>query len=261
MTLSIITICYENPSELNLTLDSIKLHTKDISGIEVVVIDGSKSTSCQLIAEKYSSMITTYIRENDNGIYDAMNKGLVYSTGDSVLFMNSGDSFHGEFNLHEFLTRNKDYLNNKIVFGDAMIVIDELNKPIRMKNFINEEQPWWNKKLPCHQATFVPRTFFSSNQFDITLNISADSKLLIDAFNNIEYVYDPVLVCEFELGGVSNNPKKINHVINHYSEIVKTRNINKVREKIILGLSLLRRFILIKMFGYKRYYKFTMRYK
>ncbi len=89
---SIITIVYNRVNDIEFTLKSITEQT--YPNIEYIVIDGKSNDGTTSIIEKYRDKIHCYISEEDQGIYDAMNKGLRNSTGDYVLFINGGDSLH-----------------------------------------------------------------------------------------------------------------------------------------------------------------------
>ena len=91
MKVSIITVCYNGEKTIRDTIKSVL--TQDYSDIEYIVIDGrSKDTTIDIVNE-YRGKISKIISEPDQGIYDAMNKGVKYSTGDIVGILNSGPSF------------------------------------------------------------------------------------------------------------------------------------------------------------------------
>src|SRR5689334_2229074 len=90
--LSVITVVYNNAADIERTLLSVL--NQSYKGIEYIVVDGASTDGTLQIIEKYKDRITKLISEKDNGIYDAMNKGLASATGDYVLFMNSADEFY-----------------------------------------------------------------------------------------------------------------------------------------------------------------------
>ena len=89
--LSIITVVYNNKLGLNKTLKSVYCQTYD--DFEYIVIDGGSTDGSVELANSFVDSIDYYVSEKDNGIYDAMNKGLSVARGEWVSFMNSGDVF------------------------------------------------------------------------------------------------------------------------------------------------------------------------
>lgn len=89
--ITIITVCYNALSDLEMTINSVINQTyKDI---EYIIIDGGSTDGSLDIIYKYKRYISKWISEPDNGIYDAMNKGIGLATGKWINFMNAGDTF------------------------------------------------------------------------------------------------------------------------------------------------------------------------
>ena len=87
--LTIITVVYNGEQLIGRTIKSIT--EQSYSNIEYIIIDGASKDSTISVIEKYVTSISKVVSEKDNGIDDAMNKGLKYATGDYVLFINAGD--------------------------------------------------------------------------------------------------------------------------------------------------------------------------
>ncbi|MBS9903568.1 glycosyltransferase [Vibrio alginolyticus] len=251
--ISIITICYNNPSDLKITLKSVLNSSSVQEDYEIVVIDGSDNDSCQLVLNQFKQLPIISVHEPDNGIYNAMNKGLKYVRGASVLFLNSGDSLHESFDLNTFIDRFKMDLGNKIIFGDVQHCVGSATIIKSMSKVIHDEF-WWTKTLPSHQSVFIPLEFYNSNNFDESFKISADTKLMRCAFSKLTFVYFPSVISNFCLGGVSSNPGSVKKINTHMGELIKTKRIGKV-SSCLLYISLLRRLLLIRLLGLERYYK------
>src|ERR1700744_2808717 len=103
-TLSVIAIIYNNARDIERTMLSVLNQT--YPNIEYIIIDGKSNDGTLDIISQYKNRIGKLISEKDEGIYDAMNKGLAQATGGYVIFMNSGDEFY-----------DKDTV--KAVFGSA----------------------------------------------------------------------------------------------------------------------------------------------
>lgn len=92
--LSIITVVYNGEHFLEKTIKSII--TQKCKNLEYIIIDGGSTDGTLDIIDKYEDSINYWISEKDEGIYDAMNKGIEKSTGEGLLFLNAGDYFVGD---------------------------------------------------------------------------------------------------------------------------------------------------------------------
>ena len=94
MKLSIITVNYNNCSGLKRTLDSVL--SQSCKEYEWVVIDGGSTDNTLTVLDLYSDIIDIKISEHDNGIYDAMNKGVKFASGRFIININAGDEMNNE---------------------------------------------------------------------------------------------------------------------------------------------------------------------
>ncbi|HEX8608911.1 MAG TPA: glycosyltransferase family 2 protein, partial [Pedobacter sp.] len=90
--LSVITIVYNNVKDIERTMLSVL--NQSYPNIEYILIDGASNDGTQAVIGRYRNQLAFFLSEPDQGIYDAMNKGLALATGDYVLFMNSGDEIY-----------------------------------------------------------------------------------------------------------------------------------------------------------------------
>ena len=91
---TIITVCKNAADSIEKTIKSIV--TQSYPNLEYIIIDGASTDGTQNIIKNYEKQLTHYQSEPDNGIYDAMNKGIPIATGDWINFMNAGDYFYNE---------------------------------------------------------------------------------------------------------------------------------------------------------------------
>ena len=101
MKISIITINYNNIQGLKQTLFSVL--EQDYNNIEYIVIDGGSTDGSKELLRAKSDELFYWVSERDKGVYNAMNKGIAQSTGDYLIFMNSGDVFFNKHVLSDFL--------------------------------------------------------------------------------------------------------------------------------------------------------------
>lgn len=118
MKISIVTVCFNAESNVEKTIKSVISQT--YSDIEYIIIDGNSTDSTMAIIEKYADKIDKIISEPDNGIYDAMNKGISLATGDFINFMNAGDIFSSQDAVKNVVMQIKD--ESDVVYGDSTMI-------------------------------------------------------------------------------------------------------------------------------------------
>lgn len=89
MKISIITVCYNRKDTIEQTIESVL--NQSYADKEYIIIDGNSTDGTQDIIQKYKDRLAYWCSEPDNGLYDAMNKGLRHVTGDVIAFLNSDD--------------------------------------------------------------------------------------------------------------------------------------------------------------------------
>src|SRR5690242_17431099 len=94
MKFSIITVCFNSENVLPKAMASLAI--QNYKDYEWVVIDGASTDGTLKVAQSFSAAPSVIVSEKDNGIYDAMNKGVAKAQGDYIFFLNSDDAFHDE---------------------------------------------------------------------------------------------------------------------------------------------------------------------
>lgn len=154
-TLTIITINFNHLEGLRRTIDSVVNQT--FKDYEWIVVDGGSTDGSRELLEQYKDHFTWWCSEPDKGVYNAMNKGLVHSTGEYVNFMNAGDVFAESTILEEiFSVQHKaDVLYGRMVVGskDGKEYWLNMMKP-RLRFF-----DFYSSTLN-HQSTFTRRELF-----------------------------------------------------------------------------------------------------
>lgn len=198
-TVSIITIVYNGFDEIEKTILSVI--NQKFTNFEYIVIDGGSSDGTKSIIEKYSDSIDFYISENDGGIYDAMNKGILQASGGWLNFMNAGDTFFDENVLINVFNKKLAFSKLSLIYGykynkDAISKpynLDILKKGIIMGN---------------HQSMFFNKTLLGSELiYDLNYPIYADYELVNRIFlkykkDSFKYINEPIAV--YQGGGISS---------------------------------------------------------
>lgn len=116
-TISIITVCYNAGSIIERTILSVI--SQDFTDYEYIIIDGGSSDDTLKIIDKYKNKISLIISEKDNGIYDAMNKGIKLAHGKWLNFMNAGDIFSNKNVLKDVFSNN--YEGISFLYSDNFV--------------------------------------------------------------------------------------------------------------------------------------------
>jgi glycosyltransferase involved in cell wall biosynthesis len=162
--ISIITITYNAEMFLERTFISVQKALEklnDLHFLEYIIIDGASKDGTGAIIDQYASMLHQVVSEPDNGLYDAMNKGLLLAKGEYLWFLNAGDEVRDEnvfLKLKETLITQKD-----IYYSDAMLVREDGSeaglRSALTPHTLPENIKWTDLALGmkiCHQA-FIPR--------------------------------------------------------------------------------------------------------
>lgn len=200
MTISVITINRNNQQGLLRSVDSIAQQT--VRPFEYVVIDGASDDGSRELALSRSEVITLLISEKDEGIYDAMNKGLTHCTGDYVYFLNSGDCLCHPQVLEQLshCGSDADLIYGNMIWqssGEKMVPPPVIDVPLFVLGTL------W------HPCVLVKREVFSRyGGFDKTFRIAGDYEFLLRVLirYGISSVYHDIDLSVFDVGGVSNDP-------------------------------------------------------
>lgn len=170
MKISIITVCRNSGETIERAIRSVIL--QQYSDLEYIVIDGgSEDDTCQII-QKYENNISYWVSEPDEGIYDAMNKGISVATGDVIAFLNSDDWYErNTFNCIEKYFRENDV---DMVSGGICLVKDGKASITDSDKSENIDDYFFNIGFP-HPSLFAKAYLFQRyGMFDVTYKIAAD---------------------------------------------------------------------------------------
>lgn len=186
---------------------------------EYIVIDGNSTDGTLDFLKNYEGKLTKYVSESDQGIYDAMNKGVKMSSGDYVIFLNAGDLFADATTL-EKIFKDKIY-DSDVIYGD--VIKNGKIKPA-------EKPHNAHKMYFCHQSCFTKLTCLRQFPFDTKYKMSADFNFFkILTLNNKTFKQLNIPIAIFDTTGVSNTKrskglKENINVVNEHDNII-----NKVR--------------------------------
>jgi glycosyltransferase involved in cell wall biosynthesis len=155
LKLSIIVVSYNPGYDLHRTLESICKQT--FTDYEIILIDGNSNDSVTkgIIQEKKSA-IAKLVIEADEGIYDAMNKGMRIAEGTFINFLNCGDEYVDEQVLSTVFEKSDNY---NFLYTD-ILVVSKTNKVVSRQNaksFSVKNLKTWGTRVLCHQSVFIRR--------------------------------------------------------------------------------------------------------
>ncbi len=205
MVISIITATYNSSATVEDTLLSVK-NQQGVSVEHIIVDGGSKDNSLDII--KQFPHVTKIISEPDNGIYDAMNKGLALATGDIVGILNSDDVYTHEHVLEKIAGIFEDEKVD-VCYADLQYVqqnnLDKIVRNWKAGQFSARSFYWgW---MPPHPTVFVRRHVYDKvGDFNTILKSAADYELLLRIFvkSDFNIGYLPEYIVKMRAGGISN---------------------------------------------------------
>ncbi len=196
--ISIISVVCNCERYIETTIKSVLAHLND--SIEYIIVDGYSNDNTMEIVKSYNNKIDYWISEKDEGIYDAMNKGITKAKGDFVYFINAGDELK---NIpFDILMRKSEFdlIAFPVVLSSGKIMLPKINSELKIRN-----------TLP-HQGCFYKRS--TNLKYNTSYKIFADFDLnqrLLKSNKIIEILQDPTIAYH-DLGGVSNDRKYSNEI-------------------------------------------------
>ena len=204
IVVSIITVCYNKSDCIEMTINSIL--SQDYNDYEYIIIDGNSTDETIEITEKYKSLFEkrkiqfTVVSEQDKGIYDAMNKGIVLASGTWINFMNAGDQLYDPNVLSRVFNENFKLIDFVLIYGykfkngrpNYPLPTQILKRGIIMAN---------------HQSMFFNREKLKDDTFyDIKYPIYGDFELVNRLFlkygaSKFKYLNLPIAI--YQGGGIS----------------------------------------------------------
>ncbi len=205
---SIVTVCRNAGQTIEACIASVAAQTWP--DIEYIVVDGNSTDGTAAILERHRPAISTLVRESDEGIYDAMNKGIARASGEFLIFLNADDLFAGPDAVESAMAEIARQPDGDVYYGSLLVrsgdrTIRHVPPP--------PERAMEEMVLGClpHQATFARRAVFArTGPFDLRWRRHADydwwMKVLADPAIRLRQI--PTVVASFALGGASSDLAK-----------------------------------------------------
>lgn len=247
MKFSIITVCYNSAKTIEDTIKSVA-NQKNVS-VEHILIDGASTDGTIEIIKQHAS-VTKFVSEPDNGIYDAMNKGIVIAKGDVIGTLNADDFYMHDHVLWEV---EKVFLDPTVdaCYGDLIYVRqDNTEQVVRFwKSRDHEPGLFESGWMPAHPTFFVRKSVYERlGSFNLNYKIAADFELLFRFIeqNKIRTKYLPKVLVKMRLGGTTN--KNLSNILRQNKEIITILNKHYVDFSVL-------KFVFNKLFN--RFFQFV----
>lgn len=210
MKVSIITVTYNSEQTLGDTIESVI--TQKYPDVEYIVIDGKSTDDTQDIIDKYRQHIDVIRIEEDLGIYDALNKGILLAEGDIIGILHSDDVFANDSVLNS-VVEGFEETNADCLYGD-LIFVDSKDKDLIIRYWQPGEyipgsfSRGWH---PPHTTFFVKKGIYRKyGLYDIEYPVSADFELMLRFYErfSIHSIYISEPITKMRMGGKSTGSIK-----------------------------------------------------
>lgn len=230
MKISVITVCHNAAGTIPDTLNSVR--KQGYHNIEHIVIDGASTDKTLDIIREHPP--AHWISEPDEGIYDAMNKGIRLATGDVIGFLNADDVYADE-NVLAHVAAAFEAEEIQACYADLVYVHDDLETVVRYyrsRRFAPNRLAYgW---MPAHPTLFLHRDVFAKyGGFKTDYKIAADFELCARLFgkHGLTANYVPEVWVKMRMGGVSTQSLKSNFILSR--EIVRACRENGIKTNLL----------------------------
>ena len=206
MKISLITAVYNNASGLRSSLFSSFQQSHPL--VERIVIDGGSTDGTLKVLEEYATKLDHIVSEPDDGIYDALNKGIQLATGGIVGILHSDDTFADCHTLAK-IANSMEERDVQLLYGDLYYVRSENPDEVVRYWKAGEFSPEQLKKgwMPPHPTVYVRRALYGQyGSYNTQYKIAADYDWMLRLFkkNSLSIAYLPEVLVHMCTGGASN---------------------------------------------------------
>ena len=203
--ISIVTVCYNAERSIKSTIESVLKQT--YTDYEYILIDGKSTDNTYKIVCSYDKKFKNrgvqyrHISEQDQGIFDAMNKGIQMARGRYINFMNADDIFH-DSEVLETLFANQE-LDDDVIYGNTVRVS-------RDEKWMTKADPIefmkWNMPF-CHQSSITKTSIMKTEFFDLAYRVADYNFFLRLYLNGGTFKYVDLIIADYSMNGYSNQEK------------------------------------------------------
>lgn len=237
MKFSIITVSYNSAKTIARTIESVL--NQNYSDFEYIIVDGSSKDDTLNIIKKYQGVSDgkiSFISEPDNGMYDAMNKGVKIAKGEIIGIVNSDDWLETDA-LSTISERVGIHGTDDVVYTGSIIYhYNDGNKQILRKTEKDLKGAIKIYDMGInHPATFVPKAVYEKHGlFDTNFKLQADADLINRLYReNVKFIFIDKVLSNQADGGASTNSAK--RSLKDYRYILSKNGVTGLRQQILYG--------------------------
>ena len=224
MKISLITVVYNRAATIERTILSVL--DQSYADVEYIVVDGASTDGTLDVIRKYENRISRIISEKDNGVYDAINKGIKTATGTLIGILHADDRFAHKDVLSQIAETFHNNPATDCLFGDVGFV--RSNEPDKIVRYFSSSIFKLNRFklgiMPAHPTFYCYKKYFDQyGDYRTDLEITSDFDLLLRFLykHQLRYLYLPQIMVLMNLGGKST------------SGLSSTIKINKENRKVL----------------------------
>jgi len=232
MKISIITVCLNSAKTIESTIQSVL--SQNYPEIEYIIIDGGSTDGTTEIINRYRPKINKVVSEKDNGIYDAINKGILLTTGDIIGNINS-DDFYASSDVIEKVVKKMVEKEADVCWGD-LVYVDRYNPDKIVRRWESsgyKDDKFKSGWMPPHPTFFVRRQVYNGyGLFNTDFKIAADYELMLRFLENhrVKSCYIPETLVKMRIGGKTQKSiRNIRNVLRYKWEDYRAWGANGLR--------------------------------
>ena len=245
LKVSIITAVYNRCKTMPGAMSSVQMQLHP--NISHIIVDGGSTDGTMDVVRESFSANQIVISERDDGLYDALNKGIKLADGDIIGLVHSDDLFYDDMVISDVVTAFSDP-DVQLVYGDLVYVEEsDVTKVVRKwisGRFVTHKlRMGW---MPPHPTVFIRKSVFDRfGVYDTSFKISADYDAMLRFFQSGIYsVYIPRVLVKMRVGGVSNRGfKNILTKMREDYRAIRKANVGGVGTLVLKNVSKIRQFI------------------
>ena len=235
--ISIVTVC-RNPGEcLRATIESVA--NQSYKNIQYIIIDGNSSDGTKELVEEYGKNVDVFISEKDNGIYDAMNKGISLATGELIGIINAGDTYNSDA-VKQVVDMRVQTTQEEAIFYGGINKVDIDRRVVRVLDPVIKLEGLEKDMVLFHPSIFIPRIVYNAyGKYSDLFRISGDFDLLRRYYKTgLPFIRIDYNMADMMEGGVSENFKSI-FLLSHESALIRSDGDKNIKYYINRSYSIL----------------------
>jgi glycosyltransferase involved in cell wall biosynthesis len=203
---TIITVCYNSAVTIANTMQTVRM--QDYKNIEYIVIDGASTDATLVIINANANSIVQVVSEPDNGMYDALNKGIAMAKG-SIIGMLHADDFYTSSNVISAVVDEFNKQNTQLLYANLLYVnavdTDKIVRKWTSGMYTHNAFKWgW---MPPHPTFFARKNVYEKfGNFRLDMQSAADYELMLRLIHKykLSISYLPQTIIKMRVGGISN---------------------------------------------------------